>query len=377
MFLPGESFYRAAVEQDPTLLDVGNRRVILASPTILITLLKIDLRGLARGEGRRERRRGQRARPRALRARSRCSPTTSRRSASGSTAPCRRTTSPSARSSAACSRRRAASLDHGVTVSRELPSPPPVERSAQPPQTAELPPRAPTPPSSVAAGEPGQRGRHVVVHPVAVARRRARTSRSGACAARYSPCERGTSTSSSPCQSRTSRLHAREVERPRARRTRGRRRPSRARPGAPPRPCSRAITARTSGVARCRLSTSGTSFVISSITPRGSRAMPVGERLEQRRGRGLARARRGHLLHVDSAMPASGSNSGIVERRHAAAHRNPQDAVAEQRAAGDRVRAAAGDAEHREPLQAERVRDRGDVRGRRGDRAPRVGVEPP
>jgi DNA recombination protein RmuC len=41
MFLPGESFYRAALEQDPELLDLhANSRVIIASPTTLITLLR-------------------------------------------------------------------------------------------------------------------------------------------------------------------------------------------------------------------------------------------------------------------------------------------------------------------------------------------------
>jgi len=41
MFLPGESFFRYALEQDPTLLEQGpGKRVILASPTILITMLR-------------------------------------------------------------------------------------------------------------------------------------------------------------------------------------------------------------------------------------------------------------------------------------------------------------------------------------------------
>jgi DNA recombination protein RmuC len=41
MFLPGESFYRAAIEHDPELLDLhANARVIIASPTTLITLLR-------------------------------------------------------------------------------------------------------------------------------------------------------------------------------------------------------------------------------------------------------------------------------------------------------------------------------------------------
>jgi DNA recombination protein RmuC len=39
MFLPGESFYREAMRLDPELLDL-DRRVIVASPTILITLLR-------------------------------------------------------------------------------------------------------------------------------------------------------------------------------------------------------------------------------------------------------------------------------------------------------------------------------------------------
>ncbi len=41
MFLPGEGFYRAAIEADPSLLEaVANERVVLASPMMLIALLR-------------------------------------------------------------------------------------------------------------------------------------------------------------------------------------------------------------------------------------------------------------------------------------------------------------------------------------------------
>lgn len=42
MFLPGEMLYHAALQQDPTLVEsLANERVLLATPTTLIGLLRV------------------------------------------------------------------------------------------------------------------------------------------------------------------------------------------------------------------------------------------------------------------------------------------------------------------------------------------------
>ncbi len=64
MFLPDETFLRAALEQDSTLVELAvSNNVIPASPTNLIGLLRAVHYGVAAGDDCGERPRGQRARP--------------------------------------------------------------------------------------------------------------------------------------------------------------------------------------------------------------------------------------------------------------------------------------------------------------------------
>src|SRR4051812_8547600 len=139
MFLPGESFYRTAIELDPSLLE--NRRVMLASPVSLISLLR------AIEVGWREEKVAESARAvselgRELYERLAVMADhfgTLGKRLDGAVAAYNQSVGSFERRVLPQARRFA---DHGVAIRRELPSPPAIERAAQPPQTAELPARA-------------------------------------------------------------------------------------------------------------------------------------------------------------------------------------------------------------------------------------------
>jgi DNA recombination protein RmuC len=140
MFLPGESFFRAALEQDPSLLEVtAKQRVILASPSTLITLLR------AVAVGWREERVAESARAvnelgRELYERLATMTehvVTLGRRLDGAVQAYNQTVGSLERRVLVSARR---FPEHGVPAAKELPSPAPVERSAQPPQTVELGP---------------------------------------------------------------------------------------------------------------------------------------------------------------------------------------------------------------------------------------------
>jgi DNA recombination protein RmuC len=139
MFLPGESFYRTAVERDATLLEFAlARRVMLASPMTLIAILQ------SIAVGWREQKVAESARTVSELGRElyeRLAVMTDHlgtlgKRLDGAVAAYNQSVGSLERRVLPQARRFA---DHGVAVSRELPSPPPIERAAQPPQTVELP----------------------------------------------------------------------------------------------------------------------------------------------------------------------------------------------------------------------------------------------
>jgi DNA recombination protein RmuC len=141
LFLPGESFYRAALETDASLLEIGSgQRVIVASPTILITLLK------AIAVGWREEKVAESARVVSELGRElyeRLAVMTDHfatlgKRLDGAVQAYNQSVGSLERRVLVTARR---FTENGVGVKKELPAVEPIERSAQPPQTAELPAR--------------------------------------------------------------------------------------------------------------------------------------------------------------------------------------------------------------------------------------------
>jgi DNA recombination protein RmuC len=154
MFLPGENFYRAALELDPSLLELRtNQRVVIASPSTLIALLQ------AVAVGWREERVAESARTvnelgRELYDRLATMTdhvVTLGRRLDGAVQAYNQTVGSFERRVLVSARR---FTEHGVSSPKELASPSPIERSAQPPQTVELTPRvaAEDPPEQPALG---------------------------------------------------------------------------------------------------------------------------------------------------------------------------------------------------------------------------------
>ena len=139
MFLPGESFYRSAIERDPMLLELApGQRVHIASPTTLITLLR------AVAVGWREEQVAENARAIEKLGRElydRLATMTGHfetvgKRLDGAVQAYNQAVGSLERRVLVSARR---FVEHGVGSDRELDAPAPIERSTQPPQTIELP----------------------------------------------------------------------------------------------------------------------------------------------------------------------------------------------------------------------------------------------
>jgi DNA recombination protein RmuC len=141
MFLPGESFFRAAIEQDPSLLDQpAQSGIVLASPATLITMLRTIASSW------REEQVAQSARSISELGRElyeRLGTMTEHlltlgRRLDGSVQAYNQTVGSFERRVLVSARK---FPEHGVAAAKELPDVVPVEKSTQPPQTLELPVR--------------------------------------------------------------------------------------------------------------------------------------------------------------------------------------------------------------------------------------------
>jgi DNA recombination protein RmuC len=142
MFLPGESFFRAAIEQDPSLLEQpAQSGIVLASPATLITMLRTIASSW------REEQVAQSARAISQLGRElyeRLGTMTEHFVTLGK----RLDSSVQAYNQTVGSFERRVLVsarkfpDHGVTAAKELPEAAPIDKSTQPPQTLELPVRS-------------------------------------------------------------------------------------------------------------------------------------------------------------------------------------------------------------------------------------------
>jgi DNA recombination protein RmuC len=142
MFIPGESFYRTAIERDPSLIETSaGQRVIIASPTTLITLLRAIAIGWRETEiaenAHAIERLGRELYERLATMTDHF--TTLGKRLDGAVQAYNQSVGSLERRVLVSARR---FTEHGVGTDREIDSPAPIDRAAQPPQTLELPPRA-------------------------------------------------------------------------------------------------------------------------------------------------------------------------------------------------------------------------------------------
>jgi DNA recombination protein RmuC len=142
MFLPGESFFRAAVERDPSLLELhASSRIVLASPTTLITMLR-TIASSWREEQIAESARAVSALGRELYERLATMVehvATLGRRLDGAVQAYNQTVGSLERRVLVSARR---FTDHGIDAAKAIGEIEPVDKSTQPPQRLELPPRA-------------------------------------------------------------------------------------------------------------------------------------------------------------------------------------------------------------------------------------------